>query len=281
MPTFTNSETASPNLNVDTFAPTDLDIDQWLDACVAAGMTYACLTTKHHDGFVLWPTTYHVEGFDPYSIAQTTWYANNGNPDIVGLFVTKCREHNLNPCLYFSMWDTTYEARSETDETTDEAGYQAMILHQLTELLTNYGDITAIWTDGWAWHLGYGHTYYPVYRDLVRTLQPNCLLIENCHIHPPTTSDIEVYETQVAGDGAIPNGNTRLSEEVRTVRVDTAWFCDENDSQLDAAFTASATLLAAIANANNNAATFMLGIAPDKSGHLPAALVTRLGQLGA
>lgn len=277
MGTFTQADLSDPNLDVNTFAPTDLDIDQWLDACVSAGMTYATLTTKHHDGFALWPTAYHVGANPPYSVAQTTWYANNGNPDIVSLFVTKCRAHNLNPCLYFSMLDLTYEVRSGTNETTDAAGYLVMIEAQLTELLTNYGDITALWFDGWGWHMGYEEIPYATVYNFVKNLQPNCLVIENSHTHPTVTSEIEVYE--FGSDGHIPEANVRRSEEVDTMRVDNAWFYVSADS--DAALTSAAELLEAIHDANNYTGTYQLGIAPGTDGHLSAAQVTRLGEIGA
>ncbi len=51
---------ASPNINVNTWAPTGMDIDQWLDAAVAGGATFAAFTSKHLDGFSLWPTAFHV-----------------------------------------------------------------------------------------------------------------------------------------------------------------------------------------------------------------------------
>jgi alpha-L-fucosidase len=280
MPTFTNTDPANPDLDVNTFAPTGLNIDQWLDACVSAGMTYACFTTKHHDGFAMYPTAYHVDGYSPYSIAQTTWYANNGNPDVVGLFVTKCREHGLNPCLYFSIWDWTYEVRSGTDETTAAAAYIAMIETQLTELLTNYGDITALWFDGWGPWMGFEEIPYATIYDFAKSLQPNCLLIVNTRTHPTSNSQIEVYETPTA-DGSIPAGNTRLSEEVNKIRSVNGWFYQTNADQTLATLRSAVDILTAVANANNNHGTYMLGITPDRAGELPAAQVTRLGELGA
>jgi alpha-L-fucosidase len=276
MPTFTGTEQSDPNLNVDTFAPTGLDVDNWLDACVSAGMTYAVLVTKHHDGFALWPTAYHVGANPPYSIAQTAFYASNGSPDIVDLFVAKCRIRNLNPCLYFSIQDTTHEARSGTDETTDPAGYLAMVVTQITELLTDYGDITALWFDRWGSHVGYAAVPYVTIYDLVKSLQPNCLLLDNCNFHPPVTSEIEVYEAPAT---EVPSGNARLSELVKTVRVNGHWFFNQADDQSDAAFTAAATILTDISTTNSRNAAYLLGIMPNKAGVLPAALVTRLGQL--
>lgn len=278
MSTFNHKDRADPNLDVNTFAPTDLDIDQWLDACVSAGMTYAILTAKHHDGFALWPTAYHVGANPPYSIAQTTWYANNGNPDVVSLFVTKCRAKGLNPCLYFSIWDTTYEARSGLTINTP-GPYFAMIQAQLTELLSNYGDITAIWFDGWGWNFGYEEIPYSTVYNVVKSLQPNCIVIDNTTTHSIVTSQIAVYETDAAG--SIPNGNTTPAEEVHSARVDGTWFFNATLDNTSAALHSASFFLSAIANANNNNGTYLLGIMPDESGHLSAAQVTLLGEIGA
>src|SRR4030043_2220839 len=185
--------------------PTDLDIDQWLDACVAADIKCAILTTKHHDGFALWPTSYHAPAHDPYSIAETTWYAMNGSPDIVELFVDGCRSRGIEPGLYFSINDTTYETRTATNETTEAASYIAMIETQLSELLSNYGSITTLWLDGWGWHMGYNEIPYITIRNFIGNISPNCVVVENSQTgHPNYTSDIDVYES-----GAIPAGTIK------------------------------------------------------------------------
>jgi alpha-L-fucosidase len=277
MPTFTGEEVGSGNLNPNTFAPTGLDIDQWLDAAVSAGAQYAFLTTKHPDGFALWPTQYAVSGYLPYSVERTAWYAANGNPDVVGLFVTKCRARNLGVVLYFSMWDITYEIRSGKTLAQDPAGYKAMIEAQLTELLTNYGPITALWFDGWGWHLHYDDLPYEPMRAFIKAIQPTCLVIENSHEHPVIHSEIECYETPV--EGAIPLGNTRFCEEINTIRLDGKWFYHPTDDQTAAALMTVEQAAAAYARANNNHANYLLSCTPGKDGLLPAAQVAILAAL--
>jgi alpha-L-fucosidase len=275
MSTFGPDEWATADQAVDTFAPTDLDIDQWLDAVAAAGAKYAVLTTKHHDGFALWPTSYAVPTEDPYSIAETTWYAANGSPDVVALFVAGCRTRGLAPCLYFSIWDTTYETRSGTDETSDAAAYLAMIQTQLTELLTGYGFISAIWFDGWKWHLGYEEIAYATIYNYVKGLSPNTVIINNCHEFPAVTSEIEEYET--AGDGAIPAGNLRYAEQCETLRTDNRWFYHAADDP--AALQTAVYVNAALANANANYATYLLNLSPGTNGHISSQQLAILAAL--
>jgi len=281
MSTFQDSahEIATADMDVDTFAPTGMDIDQWLDACVSAGMKYAMLTVKHQDGFCLWPTAYATPGHDPYSIAQTAWYAANGSPDITELFVNGCRERGLKVGIYFTIQDNTWEAQTGTDETTDAAGYIAMIEAQLTEILTNYGTIDSLWFDSWGWSIGYEEIPYATLYNFIKAIQPNCVIVENSQDHPTLTSQIETYEVPV--DTVIPALNTRLSEEVNTIRDDSKWFCHTDLTNLAADYYDAAVIKAAVVQANSRNGVYLLGLTPDIDGKLPAALVTRLEEIGA
>jgi alpha-L-fucosidase len=281
MSTFQNLEWATPDVAVDTFAPTDLDIDDWLDACVDAGMKYATLTVKHHDGFCLWPTAFHDPGELPYSIAETLWYINNGSPDVTGLFVAGCVARGLKPCIYFSIWDLTHEVRTGTDETTDAAAYIAMIQAQLTELLSNYGQIFALWFDGWDWQPSAMSSptepYIPfltIYNH-VKSLQPNCVVIVNNHYHARHQSEIQTWETTSPGAT-----NIILSEDSKPIRLDNTWFHDNTKDQSAAALKTAVNLHTLLTNDNLYKANFHLDITPDRSGHLPAAQVTILHDIG-
>lgn len=277
MSTFDGSDMADPD-QIATFAPTGFDMDNWLDACVAAGMKYAILTTKHYDGFCLWPTDYHVDGEDPYSIEHTAWYVANGNPDVVGLFVAGCRARGLKVGLYFNMNDTTWETRTGTTHATAPAAYLTMVKTQLTELLTNYGRIDMLWIDGWGWHVRYTNVPYTTIYNHIKAIQPYCVLVENSQTHPSVTSQIETYEVPV--DSVIPAGNIRLCEEVDTPRIDGQWFAFPASNQTAAAFDTSATIKAAIAQANARNGTYLLAVTPTTAGVLPEALKTILEEIG-
>lgn len=277
MSTFDGNDMAAPD-QIATFAPTGFDMDEWLDACVAAGMKYAILTAKHWDGFALWSTAYAVSTYDPYSVAQTTWYAANGNPDVVELFVNGCRSRGLKVGLYFNMNDTTWEARTGQTHATDPVNYLAMIETQLTELLTNYGRIDSLWIDGWGWHVGYVDVPFETIYNFVKGLQPYCVIVENSQTHPAITSQIETYEVPV--DSVIPAGNVRKAEEVDSPRKDGAWFAFPLSDQTVTAFDSSATIKAAIAQANARNGTYLLAVTPTIAGVLPAALETILEEIG-
>ena len=72
------------------FAPTALNPSQWAEMAAEAGMRYAVLIAKHHDGFCLWPSQ-HTR----YSVSQSP-----GQPDVVGKFVEAFRRAGLKVGLY-------------------------------------------------------------------------------------------------------------------------------------------------------------------------------------
>lgn len=119
--------------------PTELDTDKWLEMAKAAGAKYAMLTAKHGTGFCLWPTKvhdYHV-GNTPHPV------------DVVGEFVRSCRKYGIRPGLYYSLSGAhlTRLCRDEKGE-LDRARLNELLLAQLEELLTNYGELFEIWFDG-------------------------------------------------------------------------------------------------------------------------------------
>src|SRR5271170_7912660 len=165
MATFQDREWGDPTAPADQFNPTALDTDQWAETAAAANMTWGCLTTKHHDGFCIWPTA--TRGA---SERQT-----QHKKDIVRAYVDSFRKRGLKVALYYSMLDMRDDIRhfNVTREKVD------LIKAQLTELFTQYGDIFALIIDGWnaPWsRLTYDETPFHKIYGLVKSLQPNCML---------------------------------------------------------------------------------------------------------
>ena len=76
------------NLPISMFNPVNLNPGQWADAAVAAKMKYAVLTTRHHDGFALWPSA-----VGNFSVRNISW--RNGQGDVVREFVDAFRARSL------------------------------------------------------------------------------------------------------------------------------------------------------------------------------------------
>ncbi|MGX7031053.1 alpha-L-fucosidase [Vagococcus zengguangii] len=163
--TYTNQEwgdgTASPSL----FLPEQLDCVAWVQTMKAAGMKGAILTCKHHDGFCLWPSK-----FTDYSVASSPW--KNGQGDVVRKFAEACHQENFKFGIYLSPWD-----RAEASYGTGEA-YNDYFANQLTELLTNYGDVFEVWFDGANGESeGKVQPYdWERYYQIIRKLQPEAVI---------------------------------------------------------------------------------------------------------
>src|SRR6202453_963769 len=101
MATFEQREWGDPKASAALFNPKDLDTDQWARAARSAGMLYGCLTTKHHDGFCLWPTA-----TGSASVKTATFKG-----DVVRAYVDSFRAQGLKTCFYFSILDLRADIR--------------------------------------------------------------------------------------------------------------------------------------------------------------------------
>ncbi len=133
--TFTGREWGYGNEDPKLFNPTNFDAEQWVIALKDAGFKMLILTAKHHDGFCLWPT--NTSG---YSVAASPW--RNGNGDVVKEVREACEKHDMKFGVYLSPWDRNAESYG------DSPRYNEMFVQQLTELLTNYGEVHEVWFDG-------------------------------------------------------------------------------------------------------------------------------------
>jgi alpha-L-fucosidase len=106
-------------------------------------MKFVVLTTKHHDGFCLWPSKY-----SDYTVAQ------GFKRDVVREFVEAFRARGIKVGLYYSIRDRTERIAGDARHGGVSPEKIQLIKNQLAELLTNYGEIYSIVFDGWgnSWH---------------------------------------------------------------------------------------------------------------------------------
>ncbi|MCH8966992.1 MAG: alpha-L-fucosidase [Planctomycetes bacterium] len=154
------------------FNPVNFDADAWVKMAKDAGMKYIVITSKHHDGFALFDSK-----VSEYDIMATPF-----GRDIMKELAEACRREGIKMCWYHSIMDWHHPdylpRRNWEDRPSDDADYDRYVeyLHaQVTELLTNYGDIGVMWFDGeWeaTWNAEYGEALF----NLCRTLQPNVIV---------------------------------------------------------------------------------------------------------
>lgn len=269
IPTYAPDDWPDPDLSPSVFNPTKLDCGQWARAAKAAGMTYGCLTTKHHSGFCIWDT-------------KTTDYNVMNSPlkrDVVREYVDAFRKEGLEVMLYYSILDTHHRLRPHmvTREKVD------MIKAQLRELLTNYGPIRALIIDGWdaPWsRLSYAEVSFPEIYNFIKQLQPECLVMDlNAAKYPREAlfyTDIKSYE-QGAGQKISTTENQLPA--LACLSIQKNWFWKESfpTAQLKSPEAMVKDNIEPYGHAYCN---FILNAAPNRDGLLDDNAVEALAEIG-
>ncbi len=279
--TFLGTQFDEGNESRNSFNPSAIDIDQWISTAISMKAKYVCLTTKHSGGFCLWPTATSA-----HNIVAGSWYGAHGNMDIVDQFCAKARAAGLAIGLYLAVSDRFYQNFRFTDGGTGTVGqfdgtYRGrnitqFVIAQLTELLSNYGPIDFIWTDGWGYvaELGYTLLNYPTVRAAMTALQPNCLLVENGHTGDLSHSDIAEHE--MTSQPEPPSTNLIPAETIETGLVNDMWFWNPGlETYRDPQFIADKAVRMKAARS-----AYMINLAPNSTGVIPVNGVTFANSVG-
>lgn len=163
--TFTGREWGDGSEDPAIFNPEKLDADQWVKALKDGGFKLVIITAKHHDGFCLWPTK-----TTKHSVASSPW--RDGKGDVVKELREACDKYGMKFGVYLSPWDRNAECYG------DSPAYNDFFVEQLTELLTNYGEVHEVWFDGACAEgpNGKQQVYdWTRYYDVIHKLQPNAV----------------------------------------------------------------------------------------------------------
>ena len=130
--TYTDREWGDGKEEPSLFNPTAFDANQIVESLKAGGFKLIILTCKHHDGFCLWPSKY-----TEHSVKNSQYKG-----DVVKEISEACRKHGIKFGVYLSPWDRNAPSYGDSPE------YNKYFINQLTELLTNYGEVSEVWFDG-------------------------------------------------------------------------------------------------------------------------------------
>ena len=260
------------------FNPVAFDPAEWVGMVKAAGMKYITITSKHHDGFAMFDSK--VTDWD---IVDRTPYRK----DVLKMLADECHRQGIKLFFYHSQLDwhhPDYYPRGRTgrDAGRPESGdfnrYIDFMNAQLTELLTNYGDIAGVWFDGWwdrpdaNWRLG--ETY-----SLIHRLRPAALIGANHHKRPFPGEDFQMFEKDLPGhntagfSGEAEIGNLPL-EYCDTISG--AWGFNINDRS----YKDTKTLVHMLARAAGYNSNLLLNVGPMPDGRIQPEFVERLREVG-
>lgn len=263
------------------FYPADFNAGEWADAIKDSGAKYICFTTRHHDGFSMFHT------------AQNDYNIVDGTPfkrDVLKELADSCADRGLKLHLYYSHldWGRQDYPQGRTGHTTgrdstvnDWKSYYKFMNSQLTELLTNYGPIRAIWFDGW-WDHDEDKTPFnwelPEQYAMIHRLQPGCLVGNNHHQTPFEGEDIQIFERDVPGE----NTAGLSGQEVSKLPLET---CQTMNGMwgykvVDTNYKDTPTLIRYLVKTAGLGANLLLNIGPQPNGELPATALERLRDMG-
>ncbi len=247
---------------VDRFNPTEFDADAIVRLAKQAGMKYIVITTKHHEGFSMWNSE-----SNPYNVMVTPWQR-----DAMKEMAEACRRHDMRLGWYYSVLDwhhLDYLPRREIDrrsvEDADYNRYVEFMKAQLTELLTNYGDIAVVWFDG-DWEKGPEQHRSREIVDLIHTLQPKAII--NNRIGLPM--DYDTPEQRIPEDDIPP----RDWETCMT--INSSW----GYNQFAKDWKPSGELIRHLADIASKGGNFLLNIGPDGKGCVTPQDAERLRAIG-
>lgn len=272
----------------DVFYPMEYNPQQWVSMAKNAGMKYITFVTRHHDGFSMWDTK------------QSDWKITNTHykKDVLKMLAEECKKQGIKLNLYYSLldwyrddypWRTgrtgQYSGRTSQG---DYNHYFQFMKAQLTELLTEYGDIGAIWFDGhWDQTNAEGHgdltsridwKYDEIY-SLIHKLQPQCMIGNNHHQSPFPGEDFQMFERDLPGENKAGLSFQKPSDALPLETCETmngSWGFNLGDKNYKSAKTIIQYLVGA-AGRNTN---LLLNIGPMPNGEIQQEFKDTLKAVG-
>ena len=262
------------------FYPSRFNAHDWVAAIKASGAKYICFTTRHHEGFSMFHTKY-----SDYNIVDATPFKR----DIVKELADECHKQGIGIHFYYSHidwwredapWGRTGRGTGRPNPNGDWKSYYQFMNNQLTELLTNYGKVGAIWFDGW-WDQDQNPSFdwqLPEQYALIHKLQPACLIGNNHHQTPFEGEDFQMFERDLPGENTAGLSGQQISrlplETCETMNG--MWGYKITDQN----YKSDTTLVHYLVGAAGRNANLLMNIGPQPDGCLPEVAVERLKKMG-
>lgn len=252
--------------------PEAFDADVMARLAQRAGMRYLVITTKHHDGFALWPSK-----FGQFNVATSS-----DQRDIMQLVADACRRHGIVPCWYHSIMDwhhadylprRPWEVTRRPNDLASFNRYVEFLHHQVEELLTLYGDIGVMWFDG-EWESTWTRELGAALADKCRALQPDVLINNRV---APNRAGMDDATSGVIGDFGtpeqhIPDRGLPGVDWESCITMNGNWGFNKADRQ----FKSVPQLVTMLADTASKGGNLLLNIGPTATGAIPVESIERL-----
>lgn len=277
MSTYTGNEFDPGDQPSTTYAPTQLDVDQWIRVTKEAGMKYAVLTAKHVSGHCLWDSKVQFRGkeFD-YDVATS-----GNKTDVVRAFVDACGKYDIKPGLYYCLLDfrnNSVPRQAQWGKFMLPDDFFQLAKDQLKELANNYPDVHYYWLD--IPRAASSAQRAEIY-DMLRRTNPECVVLFNQgfldkkrNLNPESTkghswpSDILNSERDVIPEPFVSsqtwNGRPHFLGYEHCDVVGKHWFWSADDK----ARPTEKLFELYDATVNKAGGNFLLDVGPDREGKL-------------
>jgi alpha-L-fucosidase len=260
------------------FKPSKFDAEAWVKLAKAAGARYITVTTKHYDGFCMFPsrlTDYDVPDATPYRV------------DPLKALADACRQQELALFFSYSLLDWHHPDYFPLGKTGRTAGrdpkgdwkrYVAYYQGQVRELCTNYGAIGGIWLDGWWDRPDADWDLAGTYR-LIHELQPGALAGNNHHVAPFPGEDFQIFEQDLPGENTAGLNKADVSANLpleTCISINRSWGYNLSDSD----FKSAEQIIHALLGAAGRGANLLLAVGPQPDGSIGREVRERLEEVG-
>jgi len=279
------------------FNPAKFDAGIIARTAKRAGMKYLVITSKHHEGFCMWPTAVKsfksIDATKLYDLREYTPF--DKTRDVIKELKDSCDAVGVKFCLYYSILDWNHPSQtisrgnsannwytySTMNSDTAKATYIRDMKLQLKELIDNYHP-AILWFDG-DWTYNFGTYTYGVssvadkwwtkadgldLQNYLRGLDPNLLMNER------------VFRSAGYGDWDCSEGsilataNSRPWETCQT--MNNSWGYNSSDNSYK---TTKALVLELVQNVSRDG-NYLLNIGPKGDGTVPSQQITKLDSVG-
>ncbi|HZI31647.1 MAG TPA: alpha-L-fucosidase, partial [Candidatus Binatia bacterium] len=245
----------------------------WVKAARNAGMKYIVITTKHHEGFGMWPSK-----LTDWCIKSTPF-----KRDPLKELAAACKKEGIKLCFYYSIMDwhsPLYAPRKPWNDIAinppDFDAYDNYMKGQLKELLTNYGPIGLLWFDGhWesTWTYDRGVDLY----NYLRKLQPNLIInnrVGSCA--DPLPGQIRPGDYLTPEQTIPPNGYGPGVDWETCMTMNDTWGYKRQDHN----WKSTQTLIRNLVDIASKGGNYLLNVGPTGEGLIPEASIERLKEIG-
>ena len=265
----------------DAFYPHRFNAGEWVQAIKASGARYITFTTRHHDGFSMWNSR-----MSDYNIVRATPF----HRDVLEELSKACQQQGIRLHLYYSLLDWMREdyplgrtgLRTGRTPRPNYDEYFRFMKYQVSELLTQYGPIGALWLDGYWDHDADSIPFdwrMPEFYRYAHSLQPDLLIGNNHHLAPLEGEDFQMFERDLPGENTAGLSGQDVShlplEMCQTMNG--MWGYKVSDTN----YKSADELITLLVRAAGKGSNLLLNIGPQPNGELPAQALDRLKAVGA